>query len=94
MTLNLTLPPDVERRLQAAASSRGVGPEEYALGVLQRDLSSQSPQSDASAVLQSWIDQGDPDEQRTTYEYLTRVLDEDRPSDRKLFPPELKGLTW
>jgi hypothetical protein len=23
-----------------------------------------------------------------------RVLDEDRLSDRKLFPPELKGQTW
>ena len=26
--------------------------------------------------------------------YLVRVLDEDRLSDRPLFPPELKGVTW
>ena len=29
-----------------------------------------------------------------TGEYLIRVLDEDRLSDRKLFPAELKGITW
>ena len=29
-----------------------------------------------------------------TGEYLIRALDEDRLSDRPLFPPELKGVTW
>jgi hypothetical protein len=33
-------------------------------------------------------------EQQETGEYLIRVLDEDRLSERKLFPPELKGVTW
>jgi hypothetical protein len=36
----------------------------------------------------------DAEEQRETMEYLIRVLDEDRPSYRKLFPEELKGVTW
>jgi len=45
-------------------------------------------------LLQAWIAVGDPEEQRGTGEYLVRVLDEDRLSDRKLFPPELKGVTW
>ncbi|MEH1887225.1 MAG: hypothetical protein V7L19_28570, partial [Nostoc sp.] len=27
-------------------------------------------------------------------EYLIHALDEDRLSDRKLFPVELKGITW
>ena len=26
--------------------------------------------------------------------YLIRVLDEDRTSDRRLFPSELKGISW
>lgn len=94
MTLVLSLTPEIERRLQAAASSHGVRPEQYALDVLQRELSEQSRPGNAASVLQSWIDQGDAGEQRATFEYLTRVLDEDRPSDRKLFPPELKGVTW
>ena len=33
-------------------------------------------------------------EQRETIEYLVRALDEDRLSDRKLFPKELKGKSW
>ena len=45
-------------------------------------------------LVQSWMDEGDADEQRETLEYLIRVLDEDRLSDRKLFPKELKGKSW
>lgn len=45
-------------------------------------------------LLQSWILEGDSQEQKETGEYLTRVLDEDRLSDRSLFLPELKGVTW
>jgi hypothetical protein len=36
-------------------------------------------------VLDSFLE-GDAEEQRETWEYLKRVLDEDRPSDQKLFP--------
>jgi hypothetical protein len=39
-------------------------------------------------------EEDDAEEQRETMEYLIRVLDEDRPSYRKLFPEELKGVTW
>jgi hypothetical protein len=45
-------------------------------------------------LLDTWIAEGDSEEQRETGEYLVRVLDEDRLADRKLFPPELKGVTW
>ena len=45
-------------------------------------------------LLQSWIDEGNPEEQQETGEYLIRALDEDRLADRPLFPPELKGVTW
>jgi hypothetical protein len=40
----------------------------------------------ALALLQSWATEGDEQEQRDTWEYLKKVLDEDRLSDRKLFP--------
>lgn len=39
-------------------------------------------------------EEGDEKEQRETFEYLVRVLDEDRMSGRKLFPAEMKGVTW
>ena len=37
--------------------------------------------------LQSWIDDPDANEQEETGDFLARALDEDRPSERKLFPP-------
>jgi len=37
-------------------------------------------------LLRQWREEGDPQEQRETLEYLMRVLDEDRFSTRKLFP--------
>ena len=45
------------------------------------------------ALLESWM-QEDPTEQRETLAHLIQALDEDRPSDRKLFPKALKGKTW
>jgi hypothetical protein len=45
------------------------------------------------ALIQSWIEGGDAEEQRETGEYLIRVLDADRLSHRKLFPPDLKAVT-
>ena len=42
----------------------------------------------ALALLQSWSveESSERDEQRETWEFLKRALDEDRLSDRKLFP--------
>jgi beta-galactosidase GanA len=36
--------------------------------------------------LDKWREEGDEEEQRETFEYLKEVLDEDRLSDRPLFP--------
>jgi hypothetical protein len=46
------------------------------------------------AILRSWTAEGAAEEQRETGEDLIQALDEDRLSDRKLFPPELKAVTW
>jgi hypothetical protein len=53
-----------------------------------------SPRGELVDLLQSWIEKGDAQEQKETGEYLIRVLDEDRLSDRRLFPLEFKGVTW
>ena len=47
-----------------------------------------------AALIQSWTDGNDTAEQRETIEYLIYALDEDRLSDRKLFPRKLKGKSW
>lgn len=67
--------------------------------VIRTEVASEARISDNRAnrlvqLVQSWIDEGDADEQRETLEYLIQALDEDRLSDRKLFPKELKGKSW
>jgi len=44
--------------------------------------------------LHTWMAEGHLAEPRETGVYLGRVLDEERLADRKLFPPELKDVTW
>ena len=72
-------------------------PENHVGGIA--DIDQEAVTSDDRAdglvrLLQSWMDEGDADEQRETLEYLIHALDEDRLSDRKLFPKELKGKSW
>ena len=94
MTLTLTLPPELEQRLMQEAKRQGLPVGEYALQLLDKQLPPQDHQAELVALLQSWIDEEDAQEQQETGDYLIRVLDEDRLSDRKLFPPELKGVSW
>jgi len=41
----------------------------------------------ALELLRSWREEGDEAEQRETWEFLQQALDEDRLSNRPLFPP-------
>ena len=93
--MTLTLPPELEHRLSAEAAKQGLELEQYAVKVLDECLPSDR-KADAVALLQSWIDADDAEvaEQKATGDFLIQVLDADRLSDRKLFPPELKGVTW
>jgi len=57
-------------------------------------LPSKKPPQELAKLLQSWILEGDAQEQKETGEYLVQTLDQDRLSDRSLFPPELRGVSW
>lgn len=94
MTLTLHLPPDLEQRLTQEAHRQGRSLDDYTLELLSKSLPPQDHRTELVTLLQTWIDEEDPEEQRETGEYLIRALDEDRLSDRSLFPPELKGVTW
>ncbi|MHC0061909.1 hypothetical protein ACWATR_03155 [Nostoc sp. UIC 10890] len=94
MTLTLNLPPELEQYLAQQAKQQGLSVETYTLQILQEYILREEKQSKLVNALQSWIDEGDADEQQKTGEYLIQALDEDRLSDRKLFPFELKGITW
>ena len=94
MTLNLDLPPELEQYLWQEAEQQGLSVEAMTLQLLTKSLQLRQKQAEAVDLLQSWIDDEDVEEQQETGEYLVQVLDEDRLSGRKLFPLEMKGVTW
>ena len=59
----------------------------------QTGCPSQEGTARLGTMIQSWIKE-DGGEQRETFDHLVRALDEDRLSNRKLFPEELKGKSW
>lgn len=94
MTLTLDLPPELEQRLAKEAAQHGLSVEAMTLQLLAALLNVKQNQAETVDMLQSWIDDEDEAEQQETGLYLVQVLDEDRLSDRKLFPSEMKGQTW
>ncbi|HTG32859.1 MAG TPA: hypothetical protein VLB76_07980 [Thermoanaerobaculia bacterium] len=94
MTLTLNLPQDLEKRLRHEAVRQGLPADTLTLQLLDQHLPSDKTQGKLTALLQSWIEEGDAQEQKETGEYLVQTLDEDRLSERRLFPLELKGKTW
>lgn len=94
MTLQLDLTGELGERLTAEAERRGLSADECARQLLAGSLPPTGARAELVALLQSWIDEEDGGEQKETGDYLIRALDEDRLSDRKLFPPELEGVTW
>lgn len=94
MTLKIDLTSELEQRLAQEAERRGVPAETLTIELLEEHLPAPDRQDVLVSLLKSWVEEGDLQEQRETGEYLIRSLDEDRLSDRKLFPPELQGVTW
>lgn len=94
MTLTLNLSPELEQYLSQEANQHGLSVEALALQLLTSSIRLKQKQTEAVNLLQSWLDSEDEEEQQETGQYLTQVLDSDRLSDRKLFPAELKGITW
>jgi hypothetical protein len=94
MTLTLSLTPEIEQYLAHEAKEQGLSIEAYTLQVLTEHILKKEKQTKLVNLLQSWADDEDAEEQQETGEYLIHALDENRLSNRKLFPTELKGVTW
>jgi len=96
MTITLTLAPELEFKLKQEADRRGLPPEQYALEVLDEHISQaeRERREKLVALIQSWIDEDEVSEEEGYDDEFLRMIDEDRPSYRKLFPPELKGVSW
>jgi len=94
MTLTLSLPPELEQYLIQEAQQQGLSVETYAVQLIQKSTLQKEKQLKIVNVVQSWIDESDEQEQQETGEYLINALDENRLSNRQLFPQELKGISW
>jgi len=94
MTLTFNLSPELEQYLLREANQHGLSVEALAVQLLTNSILPKQKQTEAVNLLQSWIDDEDDEEQQETGQYLTQALDDDRLSERKLFPAELKGITW
>ena len=86
ITLTLNLSPELEQYLLQEANQQGLSLETVALQFLASSILQKQKQSEAINLLQSWMDSEDEAEQQETGEYLIQALDDDRLSERKLFP--------
>ena len=89
MTLQITLPSELEERLRQEAERRGQGEETVALRVLDQHLPAALEARRAAAVslLRGWAEEDESlsGEEMAANAEVLRALDEDRPSYRKLF---------
>lgn len=94
MTLLLDLPLELEERLAIEAEKSGLTTADMAIHLLDKSLLTSERRKQAMALLTAWAEDEDASEQIDTGHYLQRALDEDRLSDRELFPENLRGVTW
>jgi hypothetical protein len=94
MELELNLPPELDARLRGEAERQGLSPAAVAVKVLDEHLPSSDRAAQLGALLASWQaeDESAPDDD-PDYDFF-QALDAARTSHRKLFPPELKGISW
>ncbi len=91
MTLIPELSPDPKARLAQEAAVRGMPVEKYALWVLEQGHLAAVRREELAAELQAWIEAGLSEQPNDD---VLQQLDADRSSNRRLYPPELKGVTW
>jgi hypothetical protein len=86
--MTLTLTPDLERRLAREAERAGKTPDEYALELLDKQLPAPTPNEGLIAVLRSFREEGNEQEQRETFEALKAGLNETRAANgaRIIYP--------
>ena len=97
MTLELTLPPDVENRLRREAELRRQPTELVAIHLLDQHLPLMDESilkiNSASSLKELFEAANAIPESDDGYDLL-QALDENRRGERPLFPPELKGVSW
>ncbi|CCI13413.1 conserved hypothetical protein [Microcystis aeruginosa PCC 9806] len=92
MRLTLNLTSEIEQYLSQKATEKGISLEAYVLKLLKDTILEQEKQTKLVNLPQSWIDEEDEQEQKETGEYLIEALDQDRLSERPLFPSALSDV--
>jgi hypothetical protein len=96
MTLILELPEKLEAALKSEALRRDVPAQEIVLLALDRELTlPKTPQAVRLAVLmEKWNKEMEDPANHESFDNVFVAMDEARVGQRKLFPAELKGVTW
>lgn len=101
MTLQLNLPPELQERLRQEAERRSQPIEAVALQLLEEHLPPsleelEKRRAAGIALLRQWMeeDAAATEKDSEQAEEFFRGLDAARTSNRPLFPPELKGISW
>ncbi|MDX2043720.1 MAG: hypothetical protein SF097_21060 [Acidobacteriota bacterium] len=80
--MTIALAPEVEQRIQTEAARVGLPADRYIINLL-----------DEYFARQDKVTTSEDDNDYWEKEFFER-LDAERPEGQKLFPPELKGITW
>jgi len=97
LTIQLTLPSELEERLRQEAARRGQPGESVALQLLDEHLPPREENHrriQGAKNLQELFEAADAAADPADDYDLVKALDENRKGERPLFPPELKGITW
>lgn len=94
MTIQIELAPALQQRLITLAAERGQSVEECATDLLEQSIPADRTGAELAEALRRIRNEDDAADQKATGDFLIRALDEDRLSDRKLFPAGLEGKTW
>lgn len=88
MTVTLKLPPEIESRVHEEAAKNSLPIEDYLVSLVTSAIPVEKEserRARALAEIDSLGEIGSEEEQRETFGFLARTIDEDRTSDRKLF---------
>jgi predicted transcriptional regulator len=90
MTYQIQITPELKARLDALAAHEGTTPDAVAARTLEQHLPPAKPKERLLKLLDEWAAEEPEDDAE---EFLLQ-LDRDRPSCRRLFRVELRGITW
>jgi hypothetical protein len=94
MTLELILSLELESRLCREAQRQGLSPDLMTLKLLDEHLPPADRATTLGALFGQWQKEDESAPDAGEKDDFFQSLDAARTSSRKLFPPELKGISW